>query len=412
MKKTKDIQAFLQTIDFSKFILKRVWHEKAGKKYICIKLFITLVNTIIPLVYSIIPGLIVNELLDGAYSDVLIVYVAILSLSPVLLTFLNNILDSLLYKLRLDLELIFAIQFQKYIMIMDYETIENPDIQIKKDRAQITIDNTIVLIDKYVGFFASIIKIIVIFSIIATLNIGIVALIMILLCINSLLTKKVNQKMHQIGLELSKHDRGLWGIIYMLEQPCYAKEIRLFNLSTLLTGEYGKRMKAKNKLEIRQFKIGRKIGIYGALGNFVQQVLVYSYAISSVLAGKLALGSMTIYIGMISQFSGSIKSLFDGYLNIAKDNYNIQELKDFLNIPCVQYRSGDKTPSFDKDSIIEFRNVSFKYPGSNNYALKDFNLTIRGNEKLCIVGCNGAGKSTFIKLLAMLYCSKSHISGI
>ena len=81
---------------------------------------------------------------------------------------------------------------------MDYETIENPDIQIKKDRAQITIDNTIVLIDKYVGFFASIIKIIVIFSIIATLNIGIVALIMILLCINSLLTKKVNQKMHFI----------------------------------------------------------------------------------------------------------------------------------------------------------------------------------------------------------------------
>lgn len=69
MKKTKDIQTFLQTIDFSKFILKRVWHEKAGKKYICIKLFITLVNTIIPLVYSIIPGLIVNELLDGAYSE-------------------------------------------------------------------------------------------------------------------------------------------------------------------------------------------------------------------------------------------------------------------------------------------------------------------------------------------------------
>lgn len=60
-----------------------------------------------------------------------------------------------MYKLRLDLELIFAIQFQKYITIMDYETIENPDIQIKKDRAQITIDNTIVLIDKYVGFFAS-----------------------------------------------------------------------------------------------------------------------------------------------------------------------------------------------------------------------------------------------------------------
>lgn len=65
--------------------------------------------------------------------------------------------------------------------------------------------------------------------------------------------------------------------------------------------------------------------------------------------------------------------------------------------------SGNKVPVFDKDSIIEFKNVSFKYPGSEKYAIRNLNITIRGHEKLCIVGSNGSGKTTFIKLLTRLY---------
>jgi ATP-binding cassette subfamily B protein/ATP-binding cassette subfamily C protein len=63
-------------------------------------------------------------------------------------------------------------------------------------------------------------------------------------------------------------------------------------------------------------------------------------------------------------------------------------------------------PDFGKNSIIEFKNVSFQYPGSTHYALKNVNITLRGDEKLCIVGTNGSGKSTFIKLLTRLYTPK------
>lgn len=76
---------------------------------------------------------------------------------------------------------------------------------------------------------------------------------------------------------------------------------------------------------------------------------------------------------------------------------------DFMNIPSIQRESGDKKPTFDHASIIEFRNVSFQYPGSSNYALRNLNLKIYGDKKLCIVGANGSGKTTFIKLLTRLY---------
>lgn len=64
---------------------------------------------------------------------------------------------------------------------------------------------------------------------------------------------------------------------------------------------------------------------------------------------------------------------------------------------------GNIIPKFKKGSVIEFKNVWFKYPGSDIYALKNVNLTIKEREKLCIVGMNGSGKSTLIKLLMRLY---------
>ena len=78
-------------------------------------------------------------------------------------------------------------------------------------------------------------------------------------------------------------------------------------------------------------------------------------------------------------------------------------LMDFMDMSSGTVQTGDMTPVFDKNSVIEFRNVSFAYPGTERYVLKNLNLSLRGDEKLCIVGVNGAGKSTFIKLLTRLY---------
>jgi ATP-binding cassette subfamily B protein/ATP-binding cassette subfamily C protein len=86
-----------------------------------------------------------------------------------------------------------------------------------------------------------------------------------------------------------------------------------------------------------------------------------------------------------------------------KSGIEIHELMEFMNTPIKQYETGTKEPVFDDDSTIEFRNVSFKYPGSDAYALKNMSIKMRANEKLCIVGANGSGKTTFIKLLTRLY---------
>ncbi len=80
-----------------------------------------------------------------------------------------------------------------------------------------------------------------------------------------------------------------------------------------------------------------------------------------------------------------------------------QELINFFDETTVQEEDSNENPEFYEDSVIEFRDVSFRYPNSEYFAVRNLNLKIRAGEKLCIVGSNGSGKSTFIKLLLRLY---------
>jgi len=137
--------------------------------------------------------------------------------------------------------------------------------------------------------------------------------------------------------------------------------------------------------------------------NFVQQMVLYAYLVYCVLIKNLAIGNMTIYLSAAGQFSGALSKVFEAYVGLVDRGQKTKELMEFLNLPLKQNDSGTKIPQYSRNSIIEFRNVSFRYPGSERYALRKLNLTIRANEKLCIVGVNGSGKSTFVKLLTRLY---------
>ena len=209
--------------------------------------------------------------------------------------------------------------------------------------------------------------------------------------------------MYVIGKEISEADRYQSSANYMLYMVMYAKEIRLFHLKTFLINHYEKFAKKYNSLKLKRHTVGMAPGIYASVLNFFQQVIIYVYLFISVLKYELPVGNMTIYLTAVGQLSSALNAISDSYLSLSKASLNVQETMDFMNMPLTQHCAGNETPIFDSSSILEFKNVSFKYPGSDNYAIKNMNITVHGNEKLCIVGANGSGKSTFIKLLARLY---------
>ena len=402
-KTEKSTQNIKTTIKTTKYMLNIVWKEKQGKVFLLIQNVMAILNAVFPVVYTIFPGLIINELLNKQDIVRLIIYVGVLIITPVISQILNAIAEIYSSKLSMALDLKFTADFYDHITSMDYELLENPEIQIMQERAQDTIGSIINVTKKTTALLSAVIGLLAVSTIISTLNPLIILLIVIILLANSTITKKLNYKSHLIGKELSNYDRYQWGFTYMLGHFSYAKEIRIFNLKSFLINIFVNSKKESNKLEIKQQKTSRYRDVFTAATSFLQQIVLYIYLIYNVIAKGLAVGDMTIYMAAVGQFAGVLNGVFNSYIGLENDSLKTQELMDFMNTPLRKHQTGDITPVFDRESTIEFKNVSFKYPGSDRYALHNMNITFRGDEKLCIVGVNGSGKSTFIKLLTRLY---------
>ncbi len=286
---------------------------------------------------------------------------------------------------------------------MDYEYLENPDIQNLKGHAADALDSAFNVVDQLSGLLSAILGFAAISSLIVMLNPLVILMILLVIFLNSLITKRLSKKTHLTDLEIENNGRREWGASYMLDNLYFAKETRIFNLVEMLLNLYLNVKDISNQLVYKNQKDRNNAGMLQALINVVKDVVIYGYLIVLVLTNSLAIGTMSIYLNAANQFSSNLTNVVNSYLNLTRSSLRIRELIKFMNLPLKQYESGTLTPKFDRNSVIEFKNVSFKYPGSERYAIRNLNVIIRGDEKLCIVGENGAGKSTFIKLLTRLY---------
>ena len=149
------------------------------------------------------------------------------------------------------------------------------------------------------------------------------------------------------------------------------------------------------------------MGLWAGLGACITGVLaglVYLFVCLKAWGGAFGVGAVTQYVGAVTALAGNIGFLVVG-LGQIKNNAPFMELVvDFLDIPNKMYQGSLTTEKrSDREYQVEFQDVSFKYPGSDSWALRHVNMKFRIGKRLAIVGENGSGKTTFIKLLCRLY---------
>lgn len=149
------------------------------------------------------------------------------------------------------------------------------------------------------------------------------------------------------------------------------------------------------------------IGLYSALGTGIVVLItgfMYVFTCLKAWAGAFDVGSITQYVGAATAMANSIFEL-TALLGILKSNTPYLDITfEFLDIPNAMYQGSLTTEKrSDRQYEVEFKNVSFKYPGSENWALKNVSMKFKVGKRLAIVGENGSGKTTFIKLLCRLY---------
>ena len=182
------------------------------------------------------------------------------------------------------------------------------------------------------------------------------------------------------------------------------KDIRLYGMKDFLAENmHGINMNFNNNY----IKTAYKKALLSLPGTFLEHVLrygVYAVLIFAALAGDVSIGAIAKYVSCIMLLVGAVTAMTKETQRMFDNNRYLKRYFSYFDIPNNMYKGSLTVPKRDDNEyLVEFRNVSFKYPNSDAWALKNVNIKFKVGEKLAIVGMNGSGKTTFIKLLCRLY---------
>lgn len=149
------------------------------------------------------------------------------------------------------------------------------------------------------------------------------------------------------------------------------------------------------------------VGVLTAFQTVLPSLLmgiVYLYVCLKAWAGAFDVGMITQYVGAVTAMSGAVTGIFMVMAEASGNAYYLREVFRFLDIPNHMYQGSLTVEKrADRNYEIEFRDVSFRYPGTESYALRHVSLKFQVGKRMAVVGQNGSGKTTFIKLLCRLY---------
>ena len=149
------------------------------------------------------------------------------------------------------------------------------------------------------------------------------------------------------------------------------------------------------------------LGIYAGLSVCVSTLItgfVYVFTCLKAWGGAFDVGSITQYVGAATALASNVYAILQVYGAMKSNAEYLEKTYEYLDIPNAMYQGSLTTEKrSDRQYEVEFRDVSFKYPGSDIWALRHVNMKFKVGKRLAIVGENGSGKTTFIKLLCRLY---------
>jgi ATP-binding cassette subfamily B protein len=200
----------------------------------------------------------------------------------------------------------------------------------------------------------------------------------------------------------SPDTRRLLYLEYVLANDEHAKEVKLLGLGPLLLGRY-RSLSERFYAEDRRLAVRRAGWGYGlSLISTAVFYGCYTVIVATTVRGQLSLGDMTLYLVAFRQGQQSFQAILSAVGSMYEDTLYMSNLFEYLAIPTERVRT--QAPAVvQPEEGIRFEGVGFRYPGSEHWALRNVDLFVPKGQSLALVGENGAGKTTFIKLLSGLY---------
>ena len=400
---TKNLNGIKKTLHVLKYFLKL--SNKISKEYIPLILFIAFSKSAQIIVNIIMPRFILEELMNEKRIEVFIKLILITIVANALIGALIAILEKKNEIVTLKIRNGFNVSVANKVMTMDFEKIEDPHVLDLKENALFPINNQNVVgvtIRAITALFTAIISTISVAAIVSTLDIYVILIILAVVILNINLNKKEQAERKKTFQKIIPINRKFSYYINMVCDFKIAKDVRLYNMENILMKEIIKFTDLTNEqLKHVSLTQGKFLGLNN-INIQIQMLAVYAYMTFKVFTNAIGIGQFTMYVSAANKFSTSLGEFFKSCMSLGQYASFLEPYFEFEALPSINSEGKKKIENIENYDI-EFKNVSFKYPRSENYTLENINIKINYGEKLSVVGLNGAGKTTFIKLLSRLY---------
>ena len=403
----EDRQVIKRTL---KFMVSVAWKERPSLFVVYAILFVAQLLQKAQIV--ILPKFLIDELMlivGGApateHLQNVVLYVALICGSNLLANVMSNVAFQWRSVLEEWFNEYFEVRLAEHTMQMDFEHTEDPEALDQLNRAKEGIS-------WYSGGVVGVLNSV--YTLIGNITVLLgVSTIILITCplllpvqiIGLVLISMFNAKNNKIEIESYKDLAGINRIfgyfLFQLADFSYGKEIRLYDSAEMMLQktdvESRKMAGVWTTMAEKQCKNAWAMDVVNAARDGIS----YFYIGLLALLKKITVGDFSMCITSASELYRGMLGVVQGCQDIAKRCVYAHQFIKLLEYP-VALEKGDKKVTGEKH-VIEFSHVSFKYPRSEQYVLKDINLKITSGEHLSVVGLNGAGKTTFIKLLCRLY---------
>lgn len=370
--------------------------------------FMIAVNCVIPVISAFLPKVVIEKITEGTPLGHLLLITAGFTLALAVLMGAQEYLDRQVYWHRFKMNTFFLRKITKKGLTTDYCNQEKEHFRKLQSESFASCNGNYSYYaqtyDAIVLFFSNLLGFLAFMGILVTLD----PLLILFLCattlINFLLNRRILKWMDSNNEEKLGYGQRMMYIVNASEDTQAAKDIRLYNMSVWMNRIYQENMQGLlgwyRKYTAKLFRVS---AVDSSL-TFFREGATYLVLLYMVSQNRITVAEFVLYFNVVAGFSVWLDSMLGQINNLKRLSMAMNRFRTYLEYP-EQYKRDEGLPVTKRDvpGKLTLENVSFRYSEESEDILKNINLEIEPGEHLAVVGLNGAGKTTFIKLLCRLY---------
>ena len=385
------------------FMFRRTWKYAKSKYFLMI--LDSVKSTVQPFVLLIIPKYILDELASERRVDVTLRYIAYYAAAVVGFNLISLIISRFGSDQSMKIDHRVAMDQHTKWLHMDYNKFENGRVRDLEARSVSAAEPRNFAEDKVLGFISNLIRLGGYTYIIMSLHPIMILFILTVIAANTLIARRSAKLGYEYTTAMTRLSRRFNYMFRTMVDFKVGKDVRINGADSWLKSKFEKESEEYIRDHRAQQRKLLGINTLSDIIGLIQTVVMYGYCGYLAISGGITVGSFTVFLGALTAFTGTFNEFVKRFPALGLLSKYIDDYREFLR--CAEHE-GKELETSDISALpehcdIEFVNVSFKYPDTDRYVLKNINIKIKAGERLSIVGYNGAGKSTFIKLLCRFY---------